>query len=35
MAQGGGGIGGILVFILIIGAVNLCSYLFNWSFWLY
>ena len=32
---GGGGIAGFVGFILILVVVNLCSYFFNWGFWLY
>jgi len=34
MADGGGG-GGWLVWLLVLGGLNLCSYLFDWSFWIY
>lgn len=34
MADGDGG-GGWLVWLLALGGVNLCSYLFDWSFWIY
>jgi hypothetical protein len=26
---------GIVVFVAVLGVVNLLSYLFDWSFWLY
>jgi len=32
---GGGGLMGIVGFILILGIVNLLSWIFNWSFWIY
>lgn len=32
---GGGGLIGIVGFILILGIVNLLSWIFNWSFWIY
>ncbi len=32
---GGGGLAGFIGFVLILIIVNVCSYLFNWSFWLY
>jgi hypothetical protein len=35
MSEGGGGVAGFLGFILIIGLINLCSWLFDWSFWIY
>jgi hypothetical protein len=35
MAGSGGGAMGWIIFIVIIGGVNLLSYLFNWGFWLY
>jgi|GEM_PF-2774910 len=31
----GSGFGGILIWILLLGGVNLCSWLFDWSFWIY
>jgi hypothetical protein len=34
MDDGGGG-GGWLVWLLVLGGLNLCSYLFDWSFWIY
>ena len=33
--EGGGGIAGIIGFVVILGLVNLLSYLFDWGFWLY
>lgn len=35
MSEGGGGVAGFLGFILILGLINLCSWLFDWSFWIY
>lgn len=36
MSEGGGrGWVGWIVFIAILGVVNLMSWLFDWSFWLY
>lgn len=37
MSEGksGGGIFGIVGFVVVLGVVNLLSYLFNWGFWLY
>lgn len=35
MSNEGGGIAGIFGFLLLLGLVNLLSYLFNWGFWLY
>ena len=32
---GGGGIFGIVGFIVILGVVNLLSWIFNWGFWIY
>jgi hypothetical protein len=34
MSAGDGG-GGWVVWILLLGGVNLCSYFFDWSFWIY
>ncbi len=34
MGDDGGG-GGWLIWILALGGINLCSYLFDWSFWVY
>lgn len=31
----GGGVMGFLGFIAILGVINLCSWLFDWSFWIY
>lgn len=31
----GGRFMGIIGFIVVLGVVNLLSYLFNWGFWLY
>jgi hypothetical protein len=31
----GGGIMGIVGFILILGLVNLLSWVFHWGFWIY
>ena len=36
--EGGGGGGGIMGWVgllVVLGVVNLLSYLFNWGFWLY
>ena len=33
--EGGSKLGGILGTILILGGINLASYLFDWGFWLY
>ena len=30
-----GGSGGWLGWLLILGGINLASYLFDWSFWIY
>lgn len=35
MADEDGGFGGIIVGVLLLGGVNLCSWLFDWPFWLY
>ena len=31
----GDGADGWLVWLLVLGGINLCSYLFDWSFWIY
>lgn len=31
----GGGVAGFIGFVLILGIINLCSWLFNWPFWIY
>jgi hypothetical protein len=33
--QGGNGWMGWVGFLVLLGVVNLCSYLFGWGFWLY
>ena len=33
--SGEGRVAGILITIVILGGVNLLSYLFGWNFWLY
>jgi hypothetical protein len=35
MSDDDGGAGGWLIWILALAGVNLCSYLFDWSFWVY
>ncbi len=35
MADDDGGAGGWIIAIILLGGVNLCSWLFDWSFWLY
>ena len=31
----GGGFGGLLIWVGLLLFINLLSYLFNWSFWVY
>lgn len=33
--DGGSGILGFVGFIVILGIINLCSWLFDWPFWIY
>ena len=33
--NGGRGVGGFVVFLAILGIVNLLSWLFDWPFWIF
>lgn len=35
MSDNGGGFGGWIIWLLALGVINLLSWAFDWSFWIY
>ena len=35
MSRGRGGLAGFLIFLAILGVINLLSWLFDWPFWVF